>query len=73
MASVSTTIDAPPPPLLAAAFIVAGRAREQERTSVHPRHPRVAYLEEWHKEEEGGRAIIVADVVGVVVQEGRRG
>ena len=70
----STTIDVPPPPLLAAAFVVAGRAREQERTSVHPCLPRVAYLEEWHKKERGGgHAIIVVGVVNVVVQEGRRG
>jgi hypothetical protein len=49
----STTINVPPPPLLAAAFVAAGRAREQEGNSVHPRLPHVAYLEEWHKEEEG--------------------
>jgi hypothetical protein len=51
-----TTIDAPPPPLLVAAFVAARRGREQERASVHTRLPRMAYLEEWHKEEEGGGA-----------------
>jgi hypothetical protein len=70
----STTIDAPPPPLLAAAFVAVGRAREQERASVHPRLPCVAYLEEWHEEEEGGGARDrCVGVVDVVVQEGRRG
>jgi hypothetical protein len=53
---LSTTIDAPPPPLLAAAFVTAGRGQAQEHASVHPRLPRVAYLEEWHEEEEGGGA-----------------
>ena len=70
---LSTTIDAPPPPLLTTAFVAAGQGREQEHASVHPRLPHVAYLEEWHKEEEGGgRAIVVVNVINVVVQEGRR-
>ncbi len=69
---LSTTIDAPPPPLLAAAFVAAGQGREQEHASVHPRLPRMAYLEEWHEEEEGGGpAIVVVNVVDVIVQEGR--
>jgi hypothetical protein len=67
----STTINAPPLPLLAAAFVAVGRAREQERASVHPRLPCVAHLEGWHEEEEGGGHAIVASMSSML--SSRRG